>query len=106
MQEQLAELNPQMAERVRQISAAAAAAGLGAGISNRSAYERALSVGTAADARKTTAGAAAEQVSSGAQYDYLRFRHPAAVMLSPAGACLDQMHMLGHLVGCGTLQVA
>lgn len=63
MQQQLADLNPQMADRVRQITtAAAAAAGRGAGISNRSAYERALRVGTAADARKVQAGEQAEQV--------------------------------------------
>lgn len=61
MQQRLASLNPQMAERVRLISTAAAR-GQGPGISSRSAYERALSVGTAADARKTTAGKEAEQV--------------------------------------------
>jgi hypothetical protein len=61
LQQRLAELNPHMADAVRHASSAAAAAG-GSGISNRAAYERALRVGTAADARKVAAGEDAEQV--------------------------------------------
>eukprot|EP00878_Enallax_costatus_P032870 GHUV01036189.1.p1 GENE.GHUV01036189.1~~GHUV01036189.1.p1 ORF type:complete len:177 (-),score=35.71 GHUV01036189.1:47-577(-) len=64
MQQQLADLNPHMADRVRQITTAAAAAGQGPGISNRSAYERALRVGTAADGRKVQAGEQAEKVET------------------------------------------
>jgi hypothetical protein len=60
LQQRLAELNPHMADAVRHASSAAAAAA--GGISNRAAYERALRVGTAADARKVAAGEDAEQV--------------------------------------------
>ncbi|WIA09476.1 hypothetical protein OEZ85_008877 [Tetradesmus obliquus] len=62
VQQRLADLNPHMAAAVRHASSAAAAAAGGGGISNRGAYERALRVGTAADARKVAAGADAEQV--------------------------------------------
>lgn len=58
MQQRLAELNPHMADAVRRASSAASSSG----ISNRAAYERALRVGTAADARKVAAGEGAEQV--------------------------------------------
>jgi ADP-dependent phosphofructokinase/glucokinase len=63
LQQRLAELNPHMADAVRHASSAAAAAAAAGGISNRAAYERALRVGTAADARKVAAGDDAEKVS-------------------------------------------
>eukprot|EP00775_Hariotina_reticulata_P005530 gene5530-5765_t len=56
VQQRLSEMNPDLAARVRRMSASTA------GISNRSAYERALKAGTAADGRRVVGGADAEKV--------------------------------------------
>jgi hypothetical protein len=57
-QKQLSELNPAAADQLRRYSSTR-------GIATRGAWERALTAGTAADARKVGNGTSAEQVSTG-----------------------------------------